>query len=126
MNFPQNLKYTKSHEWVELVEEGKVRIGITDYAEKELGDIVFVILPQPGDTATTGDALCDVESVKAVSDIFSPVTGTVSAVNEELLDAPERLNQAPYEAWLAEVEDVSGQEELLSAQEYEALVQKGE
>ena len=126
MNFPQNLKYTKSHEWVELVEEGKVRIGITDYAQKELGDIVFVNLPQPGDTATTGDALCDVESVKAVSDIFSPVTGTVSAVNEELLDAPERLNQAPYEAWLAEVEDVSGQEELLSAQEYEALVQKGE
>ena len=126
MNFPQNLKYTKSHEWVEFIEESKVRIGITDYAQKELGDIVFVNLPQPGDAATTGDALCDVESVKAVSDIFSPVTGTVSAVNEELLDAPERLNQTPYEAWLAEVKDVSGQEELLSAQEYEALVQKGE
>ena len=118
MNLPEELKYTKSHEWVSFQEDGTVKIGLTDFAQKELGDIVFVNLPQSGDSVEAGATFADVESVKAVSDVYCPVTGTVSAVNEELLDSPEHLNKAPYDSWMIEVEAVSDQEELLSAEEY--------
>lgn len=118
MNLPEELKYTKSHEWVRFLEDGSAKIGLTDFAQKELGDIVFVNLPQEGDSVEAGATFADVESVKAVSDVYSPVTGTVAAVNEELLDAPEQINQSPYEAWLAEVGEITGTEELLSATEY--------
>ena len=118
MNLPEELKYTKSHEWVHFQEDGSARIGLTDFAQKELGDIVFVNLPQSGDPVEAGASFADVESVKAVSDVYSPVTGTVSAVNEELLDAPEQLNKAPYDSWMIEVGSVSANEELLSAEEY--------
>ena len=111
MEVRAELKYTKSHEWVK--EEGGVwTIGLTDYAQSALGDLVFVNLPEAG----------DVESVKAVSDVYSPVTGEVEEINEELLDAPEKINGAPYDAWFIKVKDVSGTEELLSAEEYEAFV----
>ena len=119
MNFPETLRYSKSHEWVKN-EEGMVVIGLTDFAQSELGDLVFVNLPEVDDTVTAGEALGDVESVKAVSDLFSPVSGTVCEINEELLDHPELINEAPYDAWLIKVKDVTDEEELLTASEYEA------
>ncbi len=122
MNFPQELKYTKSHEWVKFEEDGKALVGLSDYAQDALGDLVFVNLPQEGDEVQAGEVFADVESVKAVSDVYCPVSGRVSKVNETLLDAPESINQDPYGAWFAEVEDVSGQAELMSAEEYEEYV----
>lgn len=122
MELREGLLYSKSHEWVK--EEGdEIVIGLTDYAQSELGDLVFVNLPEEGDEVTTGESFADVESVKAVSDVYSPVTGVVSAVNEELLDAPETINDSPYDAWLIRVKDISDKEELLSAEEYKAFVE---
>lgn len=119
MNFPEELKYTTSHEWVKVIEDNVVEIGLTDYAQGELGDLVFVNLPEVDDEVVAGDAFADVESVKAVSDVISPVNGVVTEVNEELLDTPEAINEAPYEAWLVRVGDVDFGEKLMSAQEYE-------
>ena len=122
MELREELLYSKSHEWVK--EEGEVvTIGLTDYAQSELGDLVFVNLPEEGDELTVGEAFADVESVKAVSDVYAPVAGTVSEINEELLDAPEKINEAPYEAWLVRVKDVTEKEALLSAEEYQAFVE---
>ena len=120
MNTPDHLRYTKSHEWVLFADDGTAKVGLTDHAQDALGDLVFVNLPQVGDALTCGEALGDVESVKAVSDVYSPVSGTVKAVNEDLLDAPEAINADPYGAWLVEVEGISDQEELLDAAAYEA------
>ena len=122
MELREGLLYSRSHEWVK--EEGdEVLIGLTDYAQSELGDLVFVNLPEEGDEVATGESFADVESVKAVSDVYSPVTGVVSAVNEELLDAPESINEAPYDAWFVRVKGISDREELLTAAEYEAFVE---
>ena len=118
---PAELKYTKSHEWIKE-EDGVFTIGLTDYAQSALGDIVFINLPEEGDEVTAGESFSDVESVKAVSDVFSPVTGAVCAVNEALLDDPAQVNESPYEAWLIKVENVSDTEELLDAEGYEAVV----
>ncbi len=126
MNNPANLSYTKSHEWLEELEDDVVRIGLTDFAQDSLGDLVFVNLPQVGDEVVVGEALGDVESVKAVSDIYSPVTGVVRAVNEDLLDAPEAINESPYEAWLVEVDNITDREETLSAEAYETHCQTEE
>lgn len=120
MNIPKELRYTKTHEWIKE-ENGVVTIGLTDFAQQELGDLVFVNLPQPGDGVAAGESFADVESVKAVSDVFSPVTGTVSEINEALLDAPESINQDPYGAWFIRVENVTQTVETFSAEEYEAL-----
>ena len=117
---PAELLYTKSHEWVQFTGETTARVGITDFAQNSLGDIVFVNLPQEGDPLTAGEALGDVESVKAVSDVISPVSGVVKAVNEALLDNPALVNEDPYGAWLVQVEEVSDEEELLDAAAYEA------
>ena len=119
MNTREHLRYTKSHEWVLFADDGTAKVGLTDHAQDALGDLVFVNLPQVGDALTCGEALGDVESVKAVSDVYSPVTGTVKAVNEDLLDTPEAINADPYGAWLVEVEDITDQEELLDAAAYE-------
>ena len=126
MNTPSELKYTKSHEWIQFLNETTVRIGLTDYAQNALGDLVFVNLPQVGDQAAKGETIADVESVKAVSDIYSPVSGTVSAVNEALLDAPGNINGDPYGAWIIEIEikDVTEQGELLTAREYDQVCQE--
>ena len=118
MRHPEELRYSRSHEWVKKLEDGTVVIGLTDYAQDALGDLVFVNLPEEGDEVTAGEAFADVESVKAVSDVFSPVTGTVAEVNEALLDAPEMMNDDPYEAWLIRVENVTEEEELLDADAY--------
>ncbi len=122
MNIVEGLLYTKSHEWVKM--EGEVAvIGLTDFAQSELGDLVFVNLPEEGDTVSMEEAFADVESVKAVSDVFSPVSGTVCAINEELLDAPEKINEAPYQSWFIKVEGISDKEEFLSAEEYKTFVE---
>ena len=120
MLFPAEMKYSKDHEWMKE-EDGVVVIGISDFAQDALGDVVFVNLPGEGDEVTAGEAFGDVESVKAVSDLVCPVSGTVCAVNEDLLDEPEQLNKAPYDAWLIKVENVSDTEELLDAVAYEAF-----
>ena len=120
MLFPAEMKYSKDHEWMKE-EDGVVVIGISDFAQDALGDVVFVNLPGEGDAVTAGEAFGDVESVKAVSDLVSPVTGTVCAVNEDLLDEPEQLNKAPYDAWLIKVENVGDTSELLDAAAYEAF-----
>ena len=113
------LQYSKSHEWVKL--DGDVAVvGISDFAQHALGDLVFVNLPQVGDEVTAGEPFGDVESVKAVSDLVSPVTGVVCAINEALLDAPEELNNDPFGAWIIKVDNVTDTEELLDAAAYEA------
>lgn len=122
----EGLKYTKSHEWVQENGDGTVTVGLTDYAQQELGDLVFVNLPMAGDSVTAGESLGDVESVKAVSDVFCPVSGTVAEVNEALLDSPQLINETPYEAWFIKVENITDTEELLSAAEYEAFLAQGE
>ncbi|MGN8874795.1 glycine cleavage system protein GcvH [Pseudoflavonifractor sp. HCP28S3_F10] len=119
MNFPSDLLYAKSHEWVRKDGDTYV-IGLSDFAQDELGDIVFVNLPQEGDSVSVGEAFSDVESVKAVSDVLSPVSGTVVAVNEELMDDPAKVNADPYGAWFVKVENVTEEEELLDAAAYEA------
>ena len=123
MNFPAELKYSKDHEWVKFEGDTAI-IGISDFAQDALGDVVFVNLPGEGDEATAGAAFGDVESVKAVSDLVSPVSGTIVAVNEELADAPEMLNSDPYGAWIIKVEGVTATEELLDAAAYEAFCQQ--
>ena len=119
MNYPVDLKYSKSHEWIRY-EDGVAIIGISDFAQDALGDVVFVNLPAVGDEVTAGESFGDVESVKAVSDLICPVTGVVLAVNEELEDAPENLNEDPYGAWIIKVEQVTAEEDLLDAAAYEA------
>ena len=124
MNFPAELKYSKSHEWVKMIDDTTALVGITDYAHSELGDLVFINLPVVGDSVTKEEPFCDVESVKAVSDVVSPLTGVVAEINEELLDAPQMLNESPYEAWIAKVEDITDTEELMDAAAYEAFIQQ--
>lgn len=120
MNYPAELNYSKSHEWVKMDGDTAV-IGISDFAQNALGDVVFVNLPQEGDSVSVGEAFGDVESVKTVSDLICPVSGVVCAVNADLLDAPEKLNSDPYGTWLIQVKELNEQEELISANEYEAL-----
>ncbi len=124
-NIPAELKYTSSHEWIKN-EDGVSVIGLTDFAQSSLGDIVFIDLPQEGDAVTMGDSFADVESVKAVPGVFSPVTGTVAAVNSELIDNPAKLNEAPYEAWLIKVSGVTETGVLLDAAAYEAVCKSEE
>ena len=124
MNVPANLKYTKSHEWVEFTGEATAKVGLTDHAQHELGDLVFVNLPESGDSLTAGEALGDVESVKAVSDVNSPVTGTVSAVNDAVSDDPSLVNSDPYGSWFIEVEGITDQEELLDAADYQKFCEE--
>ena len=124
MNFPKELKYTRDPEWVRMLDETTALIGISDFAQAELGDLVYVNLPAVGDEAVAGESVCDVESVKAVSDVMSPVTGTVAEVNEELDESPELLNSDPYGAWIVKVENITDFSELLSAEEYEAFTKE--
>ncbi|MBQ6234709.1 MAG: glycine cleavage system protein GcvH [Clostridia bacterium] len=121
MTIKPELQYSKDHEWVKK-EDDLLVIGISDFAQDALGDLVFVNLPEVGDAVTAGEAFGDVESVKAVSDLLSPVSGTVAEINEALLDAPELLNNDPYGAWIIKVADVTATEELLDAAAYEAFI----
>ena len=123
MAYPANYRYTRQHEWIQL--DGSIgTIGITDYAQNSLGDIVYVDAPKVGDSVTAHQTFGSVESVKAVSDLYSPVSGTVTAVNDELKDSPDKINETPHEAWIIKVElsDPSQFEGLLDAAAYEAFI----
>ena len=122
MNFPKDLLYSKSHEWVRE-NDGTARVGLTDYAQRELGDIVFVTLPEVGDEAAAGKRIADVESVKAVSEVISPLSGKVKEINPAIADTPEIINSDPYGAWLFEIGRISGREELLSPEDYEKYIE---
>lgn len=125
MQIPEDLRYSTDHEWIR-VDGNKVRIGITDYAQDALGDVVFVDLPEVGSSADAGASISEVESTKSVSDIYAPVSGTIAEVNADLADAPERLNEDPYgEGWICSIElsDPSQIDGLLDAAGYRALVE---
>lgn len=125
MNVPDGLRYSPDHEWARL-EGGLVRIGITDYAQDALGDVVFVEVPEVGATVAASDKVSEVESTKSVSDIFAPVAGTIVEVNAELADAPERLNDDPYgEGWICVIDpaDPTEVDGLLDADGYRALIE---
>ena len=120
MNIPADLKYTESHEWARLEEDGTVTVGITEYAQDALGDIVFVELPTVGKTYGAGDDAAVVESVKAASDIYAPLAGEVVAVNDDVVNAPESINADAFSAWLFKIKpaDVSALDGLLDAAAY--------
>lgn len=127
MKVLENLKYTASHEWIR-VEGNTAWIGITDYAQNHLGTLVFVELPEVGDEVGKGSPLAVVESVKAASDVYTPLSGTITAINEALMDNPEQINQEPYESWLItlDVSKTAELEELIGPAEYEELCRQGE
>ncbi|BAN24489.1 glycine cleavage system protein GcvH [Caballeronia insecticola] len=120
MSIPAELKYTESHEWVRTESDGTLSVGITDHAQEALGDIVFVELPAAGKTVTAGDAIAVIESVKAASDIYAPVSGEIVASNDALTSAPDQVNGAPYESWLFKIKPSSndGLDKLLDAEGY--------
>lgn len=124
MNFPENLKYTKEHEWV-LIEGDVATVGVTEFAQSELGDIVFVEIETEGETLGKDEVFGTIEAVKTVSDLFMPLSGEVVEVNEGLQDAPESVNEAPYEAgWMVKIKmsDASEVDALLDAAAYKALI----
>jgi glycine cleavage system H protein len=127
VRYPDDVKYTRDHEWARGIPDGRVRVGITDYAQDALGDVVFVQLPAEGATFAAGDTLGEVESTKSVSELYAPVSGTVVAVNSSLSEAPEQLNDDPYgDGWICEIEP-SGKDALdglLDAAGYRALVEE--
>jgi len=128
MNIPQDLRYSEEHEWAK-VEDGRVRVGITDYAQEQLGDVVYVELPDIGDNVSFMEPFGVIESVKAASDLFAPVSGTVVEVNDRLEDEPELVNEDPYgEGWMivVEADDLSELDQLMSPEEYEAMLAEAE
>jgi glycine cleavage system H protein len=125
MNTPEELRYSTDHEWARL-EGGMIRIGITDYAQDALGDVVYVELPDVGRTVTSGDSFSEVESTKSVSEIYAPLPGTIVEVNSELADNPEKINEDPYgDGWICVIEpsDPDAFENLLDADGYRALIE---
>lgn len=129
MDFPEDLKYTKEHEWARLEEDDVVTVGITDYAQESLGEIVFVELIDEGAQVSQGEAFGTVESTKAVSDLYAPVSGTVIEVNDTLLDSPSLINEDPYEdGWMIRIEmqDPKELEKCLNVSEYKSFIEKQE
>jgi len=118
MNAPENLKYSETHEWVEFTDESTARIGLSDFAQYSLGDIVYVSLPIVGDAVSAEKCFGEIESVKTAMDLISPVSGIVLAVNESVAESPENINNFPYETWLVEVTDITSQTKLMDASEY--------
>ncbi|MFP7170471.1 glycine cleavage system protein GcvH [Terribacillus sp. 7520-G] len=126
-NLPKDLRYTEEHEWIKKEESNQYRIGITDFAQDELGDIVFVELPSVGDELKADEPFGSVESVKTVSELYAPISGKVVAVNEDLDDSPEFVNESPYEkAWMivVEADDEAAYESLLSVEDYEGRIKE--
>lgn len=122
MNLPKELSYTKTHEWVKWLDETTVLVGITDHAQESLGDIVFINLPEIDQQLTKDAAFGDVESVKAVSEVYSPVSGKVTKINEAILDSPEKVNQDPYGSWFMEVSEVNDKTALLTSEQYQSAI----
>lgn len=126
MNIPDRLRYTEEHEWLEALEDGTIRIGITDYAQDQLGDVVFLELPSPGTEFEQGAMVAEVESTKSVAEVYAPLAGTVVAVNERLVDQPDLVNQDPYgEGWFVTLQPQDGADldAFLSAEAYRALIE---
>ena len=126
-NLPEELKYAETHEWAREDEKGNIIVGITDHAQESLGDLVFVELPEVGDEIEVGSAIAVVESVKAASDIYAPVSGEIIAINELLEDEPQLINSGPYdEGWLFEIQpsNISELEDLMSAAEYQTSIEE--
>lgn len=123
-DLPDHLKYASSHEWAQLEDNDIVRVGITDFAQQQLGDLVFIGLPEPGRKIKAKEQCAVVESVKTASDLFSPVTGEIVAVNETLQDEPEQINDHPYQAWIfcVKAEDLSGLDALMDADAYLQMI----
>ncbi|MGX7023493.1 glycine cleavage system protein GcvH [Vagococcus hydrophili] len=124
MTRPTDINYLETHEWVKFIDETTAIVGITDFAQDQLGDIVFVELPEVGQEVTKGDQVAEVESVKTVSDIYTPFTGVISRINEDLDDAPESVNEAPFENWLFEVKDITEKEDLIDLAAYNKVVEE--
>ncbi|MGH3649191.1 MAG: glycine cleavage system protein GcvH [Acidimicrobiia bacterium] len=126
MNTPEDLAYTDEHEWVRVVGDTRVRIGITDYAQDQLGDVVYIELPEPGKEVSKDDLVVEIESTKSVGEVYAPFAGTIATVNEAVAGSPELVNTSPYEdGWLVEIE-VSGEistEDLLDAAAYKDLTE---
>lgn len=126
MNVPEDLSYTPEHEWISEVAEGRVRVGITDYAQDQLGDVVYVELPEVGKTVEAGELMVEIESTKSVGEVYAPVSGTVAAVNDEVSASPDLVNRSPYvEGWLVEL-DIDGDlpaDGLLDADAYRDLTE---
>ena len=122
---PENLKYAKSHEWSK-VEDNIVRVGITDFAQEELGDLVYIDLPEIGKQVNAGEQCAVVESVKTASDLYSPVTGVVVAINEAIVDAPEQVNDEPYDTWLfcIKADNIAEVDSLMDASAYQAMIEE--
>ncbi len=127
MTTPKDLLYTKDHEWIQVLPDGTIRVGITDHAQRELGDVVFVELPTVGDTVDEGSGFAVIESVKAVSDIYAPVSGEVVDANRDLEDSPELINESPYEkGWIAcfKMDDPTQVEDLMQSSDYERFIKE--
>lgn len=126
MKLPEDLFFSKTHEWVRYEQDGTAFIGLTDHAQDALGDVAFINLCDEGENVEVGDVIGDIESIKAVTDVYTPVSGTVVRVNDELLDTPEKINSDPYGSWLIEFEGVVRNEELLDAEGYEKFLAEAE
>ncbi len=124
MSVKEGYFYLKSHEWVKFVDENTALIGISDFAQSALGDIVYVSLPEVDDDVVANTSFCDIESVKAVSDVYAPVSGKIVEVNEELDDSPEKLNESPYDTWIIKVEGTFNKDTLLDSDAYQQLLDK--
>ena len=124
MHTPAELLYTSSHEWIKKQEDGSLLVGITEHAQDALGDIIFLELPAVGKNVAAGDACCVIESVKAASDIYSPVTGTISAINNDVMNSTDLINKEPYNSWLFSIkpENANDLDKLLSAEQYLASI----
>lgn len=123
MTIPKNLLYTKTHEWIDFKDDTTALVGITDFAQGQLGDIIYVNMPTEGEVFAAGDIVAGIESDMAASDVFLPATGSISAVNEQLVDQPELINTAPYDAWIFEVSGIEDKLDLLTAKEYDEFLQ---
>ncbi|MEF9863562.1 MAG: glycine cleavage system protein GcvH [Christensenellaceae bacterium] len=126
MKIPENLRYAKTHEWVEILADGTAKVGITDYAQNMLGDIVYVNLPQEEETFAAGEIFADIESVKTSSELYMPIGGSISAVNMALIEQPELVNADAFDAWFITIDHVQDSEELMNAKEYEAFLETEE
>ena len=124
MNTPEGTRFTKSHEWI-LQTGQTVKIGLSEFAQNELGDIVFIELPEIGTEVTKGESFAEIESVKSASEIYSPVSGVIKEINTSVSDSPEKINENPYDAWLIEVEHITDTAELLLPDEYESFCENG-
>jgi glycine cleavage system H protein len=125
-NLPNNLKYANSHEWAQIEDGQIIRVGITDFAQEQLGDLVYIELPELGRQVSAGEQCAVVESVKTASDLYSPVTGEVVAINENTINEPEQVNDNPYQAWLFKIRaaDLSGYERLMGAAAYQHMIEQ--